>query len=112
MFTEKKPRFRMAIPVALPSLVQNRSMQGCNETEVSELIVAPKSSPFHSVAMMATPVGNVPITDRKRVESIVILRETVFRFPRPGEEATGAFMLLTVSEGCGWLSQRRDTVTH
>jgi hypothetical protein len=101
----------MAIPVALPSFVQKRSMQGCNETEVSELIVAPKSLPFHSVAMMATPVGNVPMTDRKRVESIVVLRETALRFPRPGEDETGVFMPLTVS-GLRLVAQRRDTVAH
>jgi hypothetical protein len=87
-------------------------MQGCNETEVSELIVAPKSLPLHSVAMMATPVGKVPMTDRKRVESIVILRDTALRFPRPGEDETSFLVSLTVSKGCGWLSQRRDTVAH
>jgi len=55
MFTEKKPRLRIAVPVALPSLVQTRSMQGSSETDVSEFMVAPKSSPLHSVAMTATP---------------------------------------------------------
>ena len=33
-------------PVALPSLVQTRSMQGSSETDVSEFMVAPKSSPL------------------------------------------------------------------
>ena len=54
----------MALPVALPSLVQNSSMLGSSDTDVSELIVAPNSSPCHSVAMTATPVGKVPMTDR------------------------------------------------
>ena len=49
-------------------------MQGSSDTDVSELIVAPNSSPFHSVAMTATPVGNVPMIDRKREESIAAPR--------------------------------------
>ena len=36
-----------AAPVALHSFVQKRSMQGARETDVSELIVATKSCPFH-----------------------------------------------------------------
>jgi hypothetical protein len=61
----------MAAPVALASFVQNRSMQGASDTDVSELIVAPNSSPSHSIPMTATPVGKLPMTDRKRLESIV-----------------------------------------
>jgi hypothetical protein len=72
MFTENNPRRRMAVPVALPSLVQNSSMQGVSDTDVSELIVAPNSSPFHSVAMTATPVANAPIKDRKRLGSMAV----------------------------------------
>jgi hypothetical protein len=69
--SENNPRRRMAAPVALPSLVQKSSMLGSSETDVSELMVAPNSSPFQVVVMTATPVGNVPITDRKRLGSMV-----------------------------------------
>src|ERR1700757_2244614 len=60
----------MAVPVTLASLVQNSSMQGFSDTEVSELIVAPNRSPFHSVPTTATPVANAPITERKRLGSM------------------------------------------
>ena len=60
MFTENNPRLRIAVPVALPSLVQTEACKGCSDTDVSEFMVAPKSSPFHSVAMTATPVGKAP----------------------------------------------------
>ena len=73
MFTENNPRLRIAAPVALPSLVQNSSMHGVSDTEVSELMVAPNSSPSHSVAMMATPVGKAPITERKCLGSMVCM---------------------------------------
>src|SRR5262245_1520104 len=72
MLTENSPRLRMAVPVALPSRVQNSSMQGSSDTDVSELIVAPYRSPSHSVAITATPVGKAPITDRKRLGSITL----------------------------------------
>src|SRR5579884_1129513 len=71
MLTENMPRCRMAAPVALPSFVQNSSMQGSSDTDVSELIVAPNNSPFHSVATTATPVAKAPMTERKRRGSIV-----------------------------------------
>src|SRR6266850_6719215 len=71
MLTENNPRLRIAAPVALPSLVQNSSMQGVSDTDVSELMVAPNSSPSHTVATMATPVGKAPITERKRLGSMV-----------------------------------------
>ena len=80
MFTENNPRLRIAVPVALPSLVQNSSMQGCSETDVSELMVAPKSSPLHSVAMTATPVGKAPMTDRKCLGSMAHRAEPGFGF--------------------------------
>src|SRR5512133_3857276 len=70
MLTENKPRLQIAPPVALRSLVQNRRRHGSSETDVSELIVAPNNSPSHSVAMMATPVGKVPMTERKRLPSM------------------------------------------
>src|SRR6185369_7461325 len=86
MFTEKKPRLRIAVPVALPSLVQTRSMQGSSETDVSEFMVAPKSSPLHSVAMTATPVAKVAMTDRNCLGSMETPRKTVLRLPCPGDE--------------------------
>src|SRR5579871_4792726 len=70
MFTEKSPRFWTAVPVALPSPIQNSSMQGESDTDVSELTVAPNNSPFHSVPTTATPVANAPIKERKRLGSI------------------------------------------
>jgi hypothetical protein len=73
MFTENSPRLRIAIPVALPSFVQNKSMHGVSDTDVSELMVAPNSLPVHSVAMMATPVGKAPITERKCFGSMVCM---------------------------------------
>ena len=69
----------MAVPVALPSFVQTRSMQGSSYTDVSEFIVAPKSSPFHSVATMATPVAKVPMTDRKCLEFMAVPRGVELR---------------------------------
>src|SRR5271154_1504586 len=60
----------MADPVALPSFMQNSSIQGSNETEVSELTVAPNNSSFHPVVMTATPVANAPMTERNRLGSM------------------------------------------
>jgi hypothetical protein len=82
----------MAVPVALPSLVQTRSMQGSSDTDVSEFIVAPKSSPFHSVATMATPVAKVPMTDRKCLEFMAVPRGVELRPSCPGEDDISVFM--------------------
>jgi hypothetical protein len=73
MLTENSP-LRIAVPVALSSLVQNRSMQGASDTEVNELMVAPNSSPSHSVATTATPVAKAPMTERKRLGSMAAPR--------------------------------------
>src|SRR4030095_4412636 len=85
-------RFRMAVPVALPSLVQTRSMQGSSDTDVSEFIVAAQSSPLHSVVTMATPVAKVPRTDRKCLEFVAVAREIELRSSCPGGDAVSVFM--------------------
>jgi hypothetical protein len=70
MLTENSPRRWIAVPAVLPLLVpRQQHARGGSDTGVSELIVAPNSSPSDLVATTATPVANVPIRERKRLGS-------------------------------------------
>src|SRR5579871_759196 len=83
----------MAAPVVLPSFMQNSSMHGSSDTDVSELTVAPNNSRFHSVAITATPVANDPITERKRLGSI----GTPCSFACIDDDETGLFISFSIS---------------
>ena len=62
------PRSRAAETYNIrPSFQPGMSWTQSSDTDINELTVAPNSSPLHSVAMTATPVGKVPITDRMAV---------------------------------------------